>query len=129
MDVAEQLKDDLREGRLDPERLVDLIVSLQRQLQASMQRIAELEKQLAGTTTAKVDEPFSLRAEEKRQEARGKKKPKTKRKGRRGRITTAEKIAMAERSAEVFPEGVDKSECHLSHTRPVWRLDRAYASN
>ena len=58
MDVAEQLKDDLRDGRIDPEQLVDLIVSLQRQLQASMQRNAELEKQLAGTTTAKVDEPF-----------------------------------------------------------------------
>jgi len=127
MDVAEQLKDDLRDGRIDPERLVDLIVSLQRQLQAAMQRIAELEKQLAGTTTAKVDEPFSLRAEEKRQEARGKKKPKKKRKVRRGRITTAEKIALAERSVDVFPDGVDKSECRLSHTRPVWRLENGRA--
>ena len=127
MDVAEQLKDDLRDGRLDPERLVDLIVSLQRQLQAALQRIAELEKQLAGTTTAKVDEPFSLRAEEKRQEARGRKKPKKKRKGRRGRITTAEKVALAERSVDVFPDGVDKSECHLSHTRPVWRLENGRA--
>jgi len=39
MDVAEQLKDDLREGRLDPSRLVDLNVALQRQLQAALQRI------------------------------------------------------------------------------------------
>jgi len=31
---------------------------------------------VVGGTTAKVAEPFSMRAEEKRQEARGKKKPK-----------------------------------------------------
>ena len=42
MDVAEQLKDDLRDGRLDPERLVDLIVSLQRQLQAAMVAVHSL---------------------------------------------------------------------------------------
>ena len=103
MDVAEQLKDDLREGRLDPYRLVDLIVALQRDLQAANQRIADLEKQLANSTT-RVDEPFSLRAEEKRQEARGKKKRKAKRQGRRGRFTTAEKVAQAERSEDVVPD-------------------------
>ena len=65
MDAAERLKDDLREGRIDPYRLVDLIVALQRDLHTANQRIAELEKQLAGST-AKVDEPFSLRGEEKR---------------------------------------------------------------
>jgi len=127
MDGIEQLKDDLRAGRIDALRLLDLIVSLQRQLQAAQQRIAELEKELAGSTTAKIDEAFSLRAEEKRQEARGKKKRKTKRQGRRGRFTTAEKVAQAERSEEVFPDGVDKSECQLSHTRPVWRLERGRA--
>ena len=125
MDVAEQLKEDLRVGRIDPHRLVDLIVTLQRQLQAAMQRIAELEKQLAGTTT-KVAEPFSLRAEEKRQEARGKNR-KAKRQGRRGRFTTAEKVAQAERSVDVVPDGLDASECQLSHTRPVWRLENGRA--
>jgi transposase len=126
MDAAEQLKEDLRVGRIDPHRLVDVIVTLQRQLQAAMQRIAELEKQLAGTTT-KVAEPFSLRAEEKRQEARGKKKREANREGRRGRFSTAEKVAQAERSAEVIPDGVAKSECHLSHVRPVWRLENGRA--
>ena len=43
----------------------------------------------------KLDEPFSVRSEEKRQEARGKKhKHKGKRKGRRGRIKTKDKIAL-----------------------------------
>jgi len=137
MEAIEQLKIDLLEGRIDANRLVDLIVALRRQLQASQQqlqasqqqlqasqqRIAELEKQLAGSGTAKVDEPYSLKAEEKRQEARGRKKPKKPRKGRRGRITTAEKVKLAARTVDVFPEGLDKSECQLSHTRPVWRLE------
>jgi hypothetical protein len=48
---------------------------LQRQLQAALQelkaarqRIEELEKKAGGNGTAKVDEPFSMRAEEKRQQ-------------------------------------------------------------
>jgi transposase len=127
MDAGEQLKDDLREGRIDANRLVDLMLTLQRQLQAAAQRIAELEKQLAGSTTTKVDEPFSMRAEEKRQEARGKKKRQAKRKGRRGRFTTADKVAQAERAVDVFPDGVDKSQCHESHVRPVWRLENGRA--
>jgi transposase len=122
MDAAEQLKDDLRSGRLKPDRLVDLLVDLQRQLLAANQRIADLEKQVAGSTT-KVDEPYSLRAEEKRQEARGKKKRKAQRAGRRGRLTTADKIAKAERSEDVLPDGLTQNECRLSHTRPVWRLE------
>ena len=68
MEAIEQLKIDLREERIDANRLIDLIFTLQ-------QRIAELEKQVAGSGTAKVDEPYSMKAEEKRQEARGKKKP------------------------------------------------------
>ena len=80
-----------------------------------MQCIAELEKQLAGTMT-KVAEPFSLRAEEKRQKARGKNR-KAKRKGRRGRLTTAEKVAQAERSTNVVPDGLAKSACAVRRQR------------
>jgi len=126
MDVAEQLRDDLRSGRLKPDRLVDLIVDLQRQLHAANRRIADLEKRLA-SSSAKVDEPYSLRAEEKRQDARGKKKRKAQRPGRRGRLSTADKIANAEREVDVFPDGLAKNECHLSHTRPVWRLESGRA--
>jgi hypothetical protein len=122
MDAAEQLADDLNSGRLTPDRLVDLIVDLQRHLHAANQRIADLEKQLAGFS-AKVDEPYSLRAEEKRQDARGKKKRKAQRPGRRGRLSTADKIAQAEREVDVLPDGLTKNECQLSHTRPVWRLE------
>jgi transposase len=127
MEAIEQLKDDFREGRLDPNRLIDLLLTMQHQLHAAHQRIAELEKQLPGSPTSKVDEPFSLRAEEKRQQARTKSKRKPPRKGRRGRITTSDKIAQAQRHEDVLPDGIDKSQCQLSHTRPVWRLEQGRA--
>jgi transposase len=127
MEAIEQLKQDVRVGRIDAQRLVDVIVTLQRDLQSAQQRIADLEKQLAGSATAKVDEPFSLRAEEKRQEARGQKNPKPKRQGRRGRFTTADKVAQAERSEDVVPDGLDQNACQLSHVRPVWRLEKGRA--
>jgi transposase len=124
MDALEQLKEDVRSGRIDAERLINLIGSLQHELQAAKQRIAELEKQLPVTSgPTKLDQPFSMRAEEKRQEARGKKRRQRKDKGRRGRVRTADKIAQAERTEEVYPDGVSPSECWLSHTRPVWRLE------
>jgi transposase len=127
MDAIEQLKKDLGEGRIDAHRLVELLVSLQRKLQTAEQRIAELEKQLAGSTTPKVNEPFSMRAEEKRQEARGQTKRKAKCQGRRGRLTTADKVAQAERAVAVLPDGVNKSQCQWSHVRPVWRLENGRA--
>ena len=36
-------------------------------------------------------------------------------------------MAQAERSVDVVPDGLDKSECQLSHTRPVWRLENGRA--
>jgi transposase len=132
MDAGHQLLDDLREGRLDAERWLDVIGSLQRQLQATQQRleaaqqrIAELEKQAGVPATAKLAEPFSVQAEEKRQQARHRKKKK--RPGRRGRRPTDDKLKQAECSERCFPEGVPEQDCHLSHTRPVWRLEAGRA--
>ncbi len=122
MDV-EQFKDDVREGRIDADRLVDLVVTSQQELQAAKRRIEELEKKLGGSPTVKIDESFSVRAEERRQKARGKKTKKKPKPLRRGRVTTAEKIARAERTEKIFPEGVSENDCKLSHTRPVWRLE------
>jgi transposase len=129
MDAIESLKQDVQEGRISAERLVDLVVATQQQLQATQQqlqaahkRIEELEKKLGGSGTTKVDEPFSMRAEERRQTARGK-KAKKKKKGRKGRFRTEDKIAQAERTEPIYPEGVAKDQCQLSHVRPVWRLE------
>jgi transposase len=145
MDALEQLKEDIRSGRIDPLRFVDLLDRLQQQLQTTQrllqttqqqlqttqqqlqtanQRIAELEKHLAATAgTAKLEQAFSVQAEEKRQETRGKKKRQRKEKGKRGRIPTADKIARADRTEDVYPEGVAPGDCWLSHTRVVWRLE------
>jgi hypothetical protein len=130
MDDIDKLKQDVRDGLIDPARLVDLLASTQRQLhtaqqqlQAAQQRIADLEKQLSGAATTKLDEPYSLNAEEQRQQQRGRKKRRRRQKNRPGRITTAQKIALAERTVKVFPDGVPPSACHLSHTRPIWRLE------
>ena len=132
MDAIDQFKKDLREGRIDVERLIEVIATLQRQLQAAKQRIDELEKKAGGTApppTAKVDEAFSMRAEEKRQQERDKnnKKRKRSKKARRGRLTTADKLKLAKRTEKVFPDGVPPQDCHLSHTRPVWRLEEGRA--
>lgn len=127
MDAVEQLQDDLREGRIAPLRLVELLLASQRQLREAHQRIAELEKQLAGSPTPDLDQPFSVRSEEKRQDARQKKKRKPPRKGRRGRFATADKVARAQRAEDVVPDGVSKGECQLSHVRPVWRLENGRA--
>jgi len=82
MDAIEQLRQDARLGWIDFDRLIDLLVVQQRQLEASQrelkaarQRIEELEKKIGGPNppvagAAKVDEPFSMRAEDKRQQER-----------------------------------------------------------
>lgn len=135
MDAGEQLKQDVRDGRIDVDRLIDVIVAQQRQLEAALQelkaakeRIDELEKKTGGTGTAKVDQPFSMRAEEKRQQARHKnKKAKLSKKGRRGRLTSSDKLKLAERTEKVFPDGLPQQDCQLSHTRPVWRLEMGRA--
>ena len=119
---TEQLKQDVREGRIDLERLIDLIGMLQRQLDRANKRIAELEAKLGGSPTEKVDQPFSVAAEERRQADRGKTKRKQNKPFRRGRMTNAGKIALAAWTEQVFPKDVLPELCTLSHTRPVWRL-------
>jgi len=134
MDAIETLRQEVREGKISADRLIDLIAAFQRQVQtlqqhleAANQRIEELEKRLGGPSTPKLDEPFSLRAEEQRQEARGKKKRKEKGKRRHGRFNTRDKIAQAERTERVFPEGLPPEACQRSHVRPVWRLENGRA--
>ena len=106
---TEQLKQDVREGRIDWERLVDLIGMLQRQLDRANKRIEELEAKLGGSPTEKVDQPFSVNAEEQRQADRGKTKRKPNKPFRRGRMTKAGKIDLAVRTERVFPKDVPAS--------------------
>jgi hypothetical protein len=126
MDV-EQFKDDVRQGRIPVDRLVDLVVTLQRQLEQAQRQNEELQRKLGGSGTAKLNEPFSMRAEEQRQKRKAGSKPKRGRKKRRGRIKTADKVAQAVRTEKVFPRDVSQDACWLSHTRPVWRLENGQA--
>jgi hypothetical protein len=135
MDEIEQLKQDVRDGRINVERLFDVIATLQRQLRAALQRIEELEKQAGSPSppTSKVGQPFSLRAEEQRQKARANQGNKDKNKNqltrqtRRGRLCTFDKLKRAERTEKCFPAGVPEEDCQLSHARPVWRLEHGRA--
>jgi transposase len=129
---VEQFKEDVLAGRISADRLIEVIVTLQRELQAaraelsqSRQRIAELERQLGNRPKPELSQPFSVRAEEQRQEMRAKKR--RKRRSRGGRKRTAEKLAQAARTEKVFPAGVAEADCWLSHTRPVWRLENGQA--
>jgi transposase len=147
MDAIDQLKEDFRQGRVDVDRLIIVMVSLQQQLESTRQqlestrqqlesrrqqleaanrRIEELEKKDGGPS-AKTDEAFSMRAEEKRQEKRGGKKLKLSKKGRRGRLTSADKLQVAEDTRKCFPYGVPQEACRFSHARPVWELTEGRA--
>jgi len=151
MDVK-QLEEGLREGRIEPGRLIDLLEAQQKVLAEAESRnreqdsrIHELEsrnhelesrnsqleesnqelrKKLGEAFPDKLKESYSVKAEEQRQKARGRKSRKKKRKKplRRGRIRNADKLRMAEREENVYPEGIDRDKCWLSHSRPIWRL-------
>lgn len=123
MDV-QQLKDDATAGKLSVDRLILVI-------EAQQKRIAELEALIkAKNPTERLDEAYSQNAEQKRKEKEkikgkgGKRKP---RPLRRGRISTADKVKLAKRTEQVFPEGVPIADCRLSHTRVMWRLENGRA--
>jgi transposase len=125
MDVK-QLKQDVAEDKVSLERLVDLIVSQQQLIKELQQKNDELQAKLDGKNpTERLDESYSEKAEEKRQ-AKGK-KPKPPKPRRKGRISTAEKIAKASRTEKVYPEGVDPEQCKFSHIRVAWRFENGQA--
>ena len=110
-----QLKDDVAAGRIDNDRLIDIIVAQQKIIQ-------ELERKLRGTD--KFEEPFSVREEEKRQAANAGNTTRQKnRPVRRGRLTSSYKLEQAVRTEKVYLPNIDPKTCELSHTRPVWRLE------
>lgn len=125
MDAGE-LKQDVLEGRIGVDRLIEIIETLAKKLDAAQRRIQELEAKL-GEPSSPFEDSFSVEAEEKRQAFRGKTKRKKKKPLRRGRISTAEKLAQAQREEDVFPSGLHRATCWFSHSRPVWRLEHGQA--
>jgi transposase len=134
---TEQFRQDVAEGTVEVDRLVDLVVSQQKlivqqqaELEALKKQLEELKHQLEKNPTQRLDEAYSEKAENERQ-AKAQGKPKRRKKpNRQGRITTAEKIARAARTETVYPEDCDPDDCRPSHTRVAWRLEdgRARAS-
>lgn len=126
MDI-EQLKTDVGAGKLSLDKLLAVIVAQQK-------RIAELEELIrAKNPTARVDEPYSVKAEELRKRKAELAKRNAKPKGskgskklRRGRVTTADKVALATRTELVYPVA-PAEDCQLSHTRVAWRLESGRA--
>ena len=146
MDTLEQFARDFPEGRLDFPRLLSFLGDSPRQLQetqtqlqetqtqlqlsqAQLQetqhqlkiaqnRIEELEKRLGDPPTPRLEQPYSMRAEEKRQQA---KEGKTKRKSKGGR--RRHDTHLVTRTESVYPEGVPPEQCKLSHVRQVWRWE------
>ena len=56
MDAIEQLKQDVREGRIGVDRLIDVIVTQQRQLEAALQELNSAQRRIAELPCAVVDE-------------------------------------------------------------------------
>lgn len=91
----------------------ELLAARDRQIDELKTRIDELEQK---NPTTRLDESYSLDAEEKRrgQPSGGKQKS-----SRRGRITTAEKLAQATVHENILPDGLSIEDCTLKYSRPV----------
>ena len=79
-------------------------------------RVAELERwvrELGGAArTERLDQAYSMRAEEQRQgQTAGSKRRQKQKSSRRGRVTTQEKLDRADRTEIVRPEGFTVEEC------------------
>ena len=126
---TKQLRQDVAEGTVEVDRLVDLIASQQKLIAQQQAELEALKKQqIEKNPTLRLDEAYSEKAEEERQaKAQGKPKPRKKPK-RQGRITTADKIARAARTETVYPADCDHDDCRFSHTRVAWRLEDGRAA-
>ena len=129
-----QLRRDARDGLVSVAQLLDLIDKQQQTIQSDRREIQRLQERLAqyepevrsagsvATPTAETPTPsYSLDAEEKRRrrKRRHKKSP--------GRRPTELKFADAERTEDLYPDGVCQRDCRLARERAVWRLENGRA--
>ena len=115
------------ETELDREELIALVVDLRKEIVSLRKRIEELEGK---KPTKRLDESYSLRAEERRQDLKQQKTSGKKRKQnseRRGRRKTQEKIDEADRAENVLPDGCDFDGCTFVRERPIWRIENGQA--
>lgn len=111
--------------------LRDEVAELRKENSRLRRRIAELEQDRK--PTKRLEEAYSLRAEEQRERDRaaadsGRTKTRKRQNSpRRGRLTTQEKIDAADRIELVLPEGFDVAQCRPLRERPVWRIENGRA--
>jgi transposase len=122
-----QLRQDTRNGHVSVDQLLDIIDRqqqtiqyLRRDQQFLHDRLAQYEPEPARATTSAAPAPpsasYSLDAESKRRRRKRRKKSP-------GRRPTELKFAEAERTQDVYPDGVRPEQCHLVRERAVWRLE------
>ena len=123
---GERLKQDVAEGKLGVEQLVKILLVQQERIEKLQAEIRKLQEQVAARNpTARLDQQYSAKAEEKRKsQGRRAKRGKPL---RRGRLCTADKIKLAQRTESVYPDGAPKADCKFSHTRVAWRLEHGRA--
>jgi hypothetical protein len=109
---------------LSVDQLVALVRRLERtvgELQAENERLKQRLKDCGGQhPTQRLEDEYSLEAEDKRAGGKRRKKQKS---SRRGRRTTEEKLAQADRHEDVFPDDVSPDDCTLHLSRVVWRIE------
>ena len=110
----------------------DLVVRVRRleqtiaELQVENARLkGQLEDRDGQHPTQRLDDEYSLEAEDKRtaDKLAGGKRRKKQKSSRRGRRTTAEKLAEANRHEDVFPDDVSPDDCSLHLSRVVRRIE------
>jgi transposase len=129
-----QLRRDALDGRLSVEQLLNVIErqyqtirNLRRDKQCLQEKLAQYEPdgRTADTdaepATPTCTRPYSVEAESKRR--RGRKR----RRKSPGRRRTEEKFAAAQRTENLYPNGIRRGDCHLVRERAVWRLDNGKA--
>lgn len=116
--LIDRLFDALAESEHRNAELVKRLEDQARRIEDQARRIEELEKR---HPTVRLDESYSMRAEERRQaEASGKKRKQKSQ--RRGRIDTAQKLAQATLEEDIWPGQYRFEDCQWKYSRPVWRI-------
>lgn len=95
------------------------------ELQVEKERLKQRLRERDGQhPTHRLDDEYSLKAEDKRAGGSRREKQKS---SRRGRRTTEEKLARADRHEDVFPEDVSSDDRTLHLSRVVWRIENGQA--
>jgi transposase len=128
-----QLRHEALDGQVTVAQLLDLIdkqhltiQGLRRENQRLQEKLAQYEPSNASAGASSPSETpavsYSVEAEAKRRRGR-----KRRRKKSPGRRPTELKFADAERTEDVYPDGVRRADCQLVRERAVWRLEEGRA--